>query len=764
MQLSISPNALSVRKRDGITVQPCNMEKIRSAIGKAWEETGLPVAEDIVESIVADVTLIVRANAQNKVVDVERIQDMVELSLMRHGQFEVAKAYILYRQKRSEARKDRLKPDASAIADYIHPSKYARYLPELKRRETYEETVARVEAMHLRRFPEVESDIRWAFDMVREKRVLPSMRSMQFGGPAIEANMNRMFNCTFSFVDRPKVFSEALYLLLCGSGVGFSVQYDHVDKMPELKVVDTRKVRHHTVQDSIEGWADALDRLVDSHLKGYFVEFSFSKIRPEGSPLVTSGGKAPGHLALKRSLERIREILTGAAGRRLRPIECYDIMCHAADAVLSGGIRRSAMICLFSLEDSEMMNAKTGNWYPKTPWRANSNNSVMLKRDEIKKRQFKRIFDMTKQWGEPGFYFCDNLDYGTNPCCEIGLNPVLEVTEEVLALLSKAEHKGKKIPKVKVGDKYTGWAFCNLTEQNAAKFASFADFKKAARAAAIIGTLQAAYTDFPYLGWVSETIAQQEALLGVGMTGIMDSPQIALNREYQREAAQIVMETNREIAARIGTNTASRTTCVKPSGTTSLELGCVASGHHEHHARRYIRRVVANELEPVFVYFRSINPHMCVRKPDGNWVIEFPVEAPDGAQVKGDHSALEFLELVKGTQVNWVLPGNARPSSSPGLNHNVSNTCTVKPDEWSAVADYLFDNREYFTGVSLIASSGDKDYSFSPNEAVTTDADEAKWNYLITHYTPVDYSKMVEDEDGTDLTGEAACVGGACLI
>lgn len=765
MEMASDMSAYSVRKRDGVTVQPYKHDRVKAAIERAWKETGHLPYPSMIDEVAKSVGSLIDLVEDTSVIDVEKIQDFVEVALMKHGHFDVAKSYIIYRNKRSEVRKGRLRPDINAVADYIHLSKYARYVPEHARRELFKETVSRVESMHLSRFANNDGlykDIQWAFDRVREKRVLPSMRSMQFGGKAIEVKNNRLYNCTFSYVDRPRVFAEALFLLLCGSGVGFSVQFEHVEKLPPLKTIDKNKVRHCSIEDSIEGWANAVDRLIDSYIKGYYVEFNYSKIRAEGEPLKTSGGKAPGHLPLKESLESIRRILDIATGRRLRPIECYDIMCLAADAVLSGGIRRSAMICLFSLEDSEMMNAKTGDWYAKHPWRANSNNSVMLKRDEVKKKNFKRIFEMTKQWGEPGFYFCNDYDHGTNPCCEIGLYPTLTIDEEVMKLLADREQRGKWNPKVKIGEKYTGWAFCNLVELNAAKFSTLDDYLTAAKAATIIGTLQASYTDFPYLGWVSEVIAEKDSLLGVGMTGIMDAPDIALNRDFQRMVAGKIIEWNKEYSEKIGIKPASRTTCVKPSGTTSLELGCVASGHHPHHARRYIRRVVANELEPTFIYFRSINPEMCVKKPDGDWVIEFPVEAPDGAIVKADMGAIEFLECVKQTQLNWVIPGTANTTS--GLTHNVSNTCVVKEDEWNEVSEYLWDNRTHFTGVSFLSATGDKKYAFAPNEAIVTEADEAKWNYLLANYKPVDYSKMVEDEDGTDLTGEVACAGGACSI
>lgn len=746
----------TIRKRDGVTLQSFDVAKLRSAVSKAWAESGTSPLDERALGVIIKTVL---GSLSGDVVDVETIQDLVELALMKHGKFGVAKAYILHRKERQDAREARLPSiDPRGLSDYIHAGKYARYLPNKLRREIYEETVARVEAMHLAKFPELSEDIRWAFSKVQEKRVLPSMRSMQFGGPAIEATNNRIFNCSFSHVDRPEVFAEALYLLLCGCGVGYSVQFDHVDKLPVVGYVDPKAIRHHVIEDTIEGWADALRALVQSFSDGVTVEFSYHKIRPAGALLKTSGGKAPGHLKLKESLEKVRDVLLKAMGRKLRPIECHRILCFAADAVLSGGIRRSAMIALFSLDDSEMVYAKTGRWYETEPYFANANNSVVLKRDDVKKKQFKRIFDMIKQFGEPGFYFTNDQDYGTNPCAEIGLFPRLAVTEQIKDKLAQRGFSAK------VGDTLSGWAMCNLCEINAAKFTSLDDFKEAARAATIIGTLQASYTKMPYLGPVSELLAEREALLGIGMTGMMDAPHISCNPEYQREVAGLVKQWNAEYAARIGVNPATRTTCIKPSGTTSLELGCVGSGHHAHHARRYFRRVTADELETVFQAFKAVNPHMCVRKPDGKWVIEFPVEAPPGAIVKSDMGAIQFLEMVKSTQQNWVLPGTADNQYAPGLAHNVSNTITVKSDEWDAVSEYLWANRDLFTGVSMLPSTGDKDYAFAPMEEVQTAADERRWNTILAGYRPVDYTAIVEDEDGTDLTGEAACAGGACVI
>lgn len=633
-------------------------------------------------------------------------------------------------------------PDPKALENYIHASKYARYVPELQRRELYDETVSRVELMHLKRFPDQREEIVDAFKLVYDKRVLPSMRTMQFGGRAVEVNNARSYNCSSTLVDRPRVFAEAMFLLLSGCGVGYSVQHEHVEELPPLAYVDNSKVVHHVIQDTIEGWSDAVDALVQAYIKGYLVEFSYHLVRDAGSPLVTSGGRAPGHRKLRKSLERIRAVLHGAQGRQLRPIECHRMLCHAADAVLSGGIRRSAMIALFSYEDSEMMHCKSDpDWFSREPWLANANNSVVFVHGEVQEKQFRRVFQFTRKYGEPGFVFVNHRNHVYNPCSEVGMDPVL------------------------VGDdgvEHTGWSMCNLTEMNASKFKTRLDFINAAQAAARIGTLQAAYTSFPYLGEVTEKIVQRDALIGVGMTGMQDAPDIALDPELQRMCAEIVVNLNASLSAKLGIRRAARCTVVKPAGTTSLALGCVGSGIHPHHSKRYIRRVTADGLEFVFQAFRRQNPHMCVQKPDGKWVIEFAVEAPEGARLKEHFSAVEFLEMVRSTQQNWIVPGTTRESRSPGLRHNVSNTAQVRDGEWGEVADFLWAHRTEFTGVSMIPDTGDTIYPFAPFEAVKTDAQQRRWDEIVRLYQPVDYTTMLESEDGTALSGEAACANGAC--
>ncbi len=1536
--LAVSVRPSLVRKRDGVTTQLFDSFKIESAVRKAWE-TIEPVDEVLLGKISAYVT---NSLPIGEVADVETIQDAVEFALMDFDKKAIAKAYILYRDNKTKIRLDRLCPDPDAIADYMHPAKYGKFIEEINRRELFDETTDRVMMMHIRRFPQLRRELLKAFEMVAEKRLLPSLRSFQFAGEAIEKTNARIYNCSFSLIDRIEVFSEILYLLLCGCGVGYSVQSQHVDMLPPMAIVDELKVEWHHVADSIEGWADAARALFDGHVRGVYVDFDYSAIRPAGSLLKTSGGRAPGHLGLKRALEKVRAILTSAGGRKLKPIEAYDCNCHLADAVLSGGIRRclpagslvhstrglvkiediavgdlvktsnswnrvievisqgkqklmsintqmgtfectpnhrmavltspnsyefkradeleqsdrlvfvdhvvegvktnlptwsyersakdhtsvditipelsesiawgigyihgnghvnvnrtsdtggshvvsvsmcdsdagtperinrmhkffksfgvnssdckinnentrrisaagkqlalyfesikrsktsinvpdfilegtasikasylaglfdsdggagnrpvllvasvyynflvqvqavysslgiptrlklnrkqtgnwqnlyhlnlvgeipnsrfksriepyavkfiterkqsqfdygypgswiigsglnyshiwssntkqmtigtfdrcggsrndlipievlsvdddnieadtydisvenqhefvvngllvhnSATLCLFSVDDTEMMTAKTGSWYETHPWRQNSNNSAMLIRDKVTKEQFGRLFKSTKEQGEPGFIFSNHEDTGFNPCfipdtristdrgiikiidlannssmanvisdtrvgkldnldsdlfgtitvpaknieikqrnvpvskvtlehgysvvttldhdfittngrrplaslavgdtlmlssgCGrfgtsgtyndgllLGLfvsdgvktdteafidiwkadfgetnaifnamnlvvsnvdsvinrdygevhwresNPVkkriggmrffrhlksladsgdvsslklrvpesvwsgseemvrgylhglfygdgsvnvsghsasptvslrlnqsnLKLLEDVQVLLiqfsvisriysrraagprmmpngiggqseymclenfeviinrpnlitfiknvgmfgrkadlihnvlarygtdcrrpetyvsrvvsiepagnsdvycltqpltncvisngivngqcgeilmnpivyideSNIEKISSRDPSVKVGDRISGFGFCNLCEINAAKLTSLEDFKEVAWAAAVIGTCQAAYTSFPYLGVASEVIAERDALLGISMTGMMDNPNISCNPEYQQEVARYIVECNREIAGKIGINSSARSTCVKPAGSSSLVFKGVASGHHVHHSRRYFRRVTANPLEPVFKYFQSINPHMCTKKPNGDYVIEFVVEAPPNAIIKEDVSAIEFLEMVKSTQLNWVVPGTSRPDSAYGGSHNVSNTVHVKADEWELVEEYLWNNRNTFAGVSLLPSTGDKIYKNAPFESISTPEDEARWNHIIENYIKVDYSLMVEDDDQTNRQGELACVGGACLI
>lgn len=725
---------------------------------------------------------------------IEQIQDTVEKAIAAEGEWEVARSYIIYREHQAAARLTR--HPANGLAEYIACAKYARFRADLGRRELFPEAVGRVEAMHRAYFrdrlalvptgdpvatPADPADrlllartvvgvpigdlLHAAFAAVAEKRVLPSMRSLQFGGDAVLRNHARLFNCAFSPADRVEFFREYFFLLLAGTGCGFSVQREHVALLPALPPRPAEidlPVRHHAVTDTIEGWADSLDTLIRSHLEGHKVEFNFSAIRPRGSPLVTSGGRAPGHLPLKQALQEVDGVLRGAAGRRLRPIEVYDICMFTARGVLSGGVRRSATICLFSPDDAEMMDAKTGNWFGTHPQRSASNNSAVLLRSLPDDILFRRLFKAQQEFGEPGFYFADHPDHGCNPCCEIGLHPVLTapLSEADTTRLHGLGYTGDLSP----GTRLSGWQMCNLSTINGSALRSADDFLAACVQASVIGTLQAAYTDMPYLGPVTRFLNERDALLGVSICGIMDNPAILLDPAVLRRGARLCRAVNQLVAGAIGIRPAARVTCVKPEGTASLLLDA-ASGIHPHHARHYFRRVQASRRDPVYQHFRAPNAHLTeasVYRPETDDVITFPVEAPPQAILREDLSAVRFLQYVRLVQQHWVLNGEAPDSPSPGLHHNVSNTCTVRADEWKAVSDFIWQNRGSFTGIALLGHDGDKRYAQAPREAVAGEEDAARWNRL--KYQPVDYVVLREETDETKLKDTVACAGGACEI
>lgn len=592
-----------------------------------------------------------------------------------------------------------------ALQDYTFTAKYSRWLPSKNRRETWSESVDRVKNMMEKKYSSynIQNEIDFSYDFMLKKKVLGSQRILQFGGDPVFQHHARVYNCSGSYVDRLEFFQQCMYLLLCGSGVGFSVQKHHINKLPNLISSNKSYSKGFVIEDTIEGWSDAIGVLVSSYFDhdgqfkeyiGRNIDFDFSKIRKAGSSLSSGIGKAPGYKPLKNALSKIQEILDSAIGnQKIRPIQAYDIVMHSSDAVLSGGVRRSATIAVFSPEDREMMQSKIGDWKSNNPQRGRSNNSVILLRDQISREEFQNIIKFSKEWGEPGFYLTNDLESMCNPCLEIGFYCY--------------DSNGR-----------SGIQMCNLSTINVGKVKTEEDFYEACRAAAIIGTLQAGFNEFPYLGEVTENIVRREALLGVSMTGMMDAPDIVLNPSIQQKGAIIVKETNKILATKIGINQAARTTCCKPEGTTSCLLG-TSSGIHPHHAKRYIRRVQANKSEEVYKYFKSINPIACeesvwsVNKTDD--VISFCIEVADGSKIKNQISGLKLLEYVKLTQQNWVNYGkNPELCTQPWIEHNVSNTVNVKENEWDEVTNFIYDNREYFCGVSLLSSYGDKDYSQCP--------------------------------------------------
>ena len=587
---------------------------------------------------------------------------------------------------------------------------YSRFKDEENNYETWDEAVDRVLSMHENTYSnklnKLQSYIEEARIAYKEKRVLGAQRALQFGGDQLMKHQMRMYNCTSSYADRPEFFGEYFYILLCGAGAGFSVQNHHVAKLPKIQQ-RTKQAKGYIVEDSIEGWASALDVLMSSYFvgggkhpdyEGRRVFFDLSQIRPKGAK-ISGGFKAPGPEGLRRTLDKIEHMLQGLVMDAkepidMRPITVYDIAMHAADAVLSGGVRRSATICLFSPEDDEMMTAKTGNWFMDNPQRGRSNNSAVIVRDEATPEMFKNIMESVKSFGEPGFYFTTSKEHTTNPCVEIGMFP---------------QFKGK-----------SGWQGCNLTEINGGMCTSEESFLQACRAAAILGTMQAGYTDFKFISDTSKKIFDREALLGVSITGWMNNPNILFNEKILKKGANIVKKVNKEVAAIIGINPAARTTCVKPSGNASVLLQ-TASGIHAEHSPMYIRNIQMNKESEITQAIAKSNPFMV---EESVWsaggtdvVVSFPIVPKKGSMFKDDLYGVKHLELVKKAQKYWVVAGtNEDLCADEGIHHNVSNTIIV--DDWDEVEKYVYKNRYSFSGISFLSPTGDKDYNQAPNTQV----------------------------------------------
>lgn len=586
---------------------------------------------------------------------------------------------------------------------------YSRFLEEENRYETWHESVDRVCNMHRQKYSEIWNDeledyLQYSKNEYYEKLVLGAQRALQFGGDSLLKHEAKIYNCTSSHLDRVKFFSEYMYLLLCGAGVGFSIQKHHVDKLPKICQRTNRAVQF-TIEDSIEGWADAIQVLMESFfedtqgLSKYFakkVYFDFSKIRSKGSA-ISGGFKAPGPEPLRKCIAICEEILTRISYNAgiIKTIEAYDIAMHIADAVISGGVRRAATIALFSPNDMDMIKAKTGNWFVDNPQRARSNNSVILVRDKMTFQDLDAIAQFIKEFGEPGFILTDNEEFCFNPCVEIGMLPVTV-------------------------DGESGFQACNLTEINGSLCDSEEIFYRACKAAAIIGTLQAGYTNFKYLTDATKKIVEREALLGVSITGWMNNPQVLFDEKVLKKGALIVNETNRIIAKLLNINPAARTTCVKPSGNASVLLK-TANGIHGEHAKYYIRHIQMNKESEIAKLIKKEIPEMLENSvwssSGSDYCLTFPFVSKDNNIFKEDLLGIKQLEFVKKAQQFWVEHGtNVELCTDPRLRHNVSNTITV--DDWDSVIQYVYDNKQWFAGISFIPMTGDKDYAQAPNAAV----------------------------------------------
>ena len=611
------------------------------------------------------------------------------------------------------------------LSDITVHMKYAKYIPELKRRETWEELVTRNKAMHIKTYPALKEEIEDVYKFVYDKKILPSMRSMQFGGKPIEISPNRIYNCAYLPIDSLDSFSECMFLLLGGTGVGYSVQKHHVEKLPPINKPYQKRTKRYLIGDSIEGGADAVKVLVKSYLNGRSskIMFDFSDIRPKGARLVTSGGKAPGPQPLKECLLKVEGILNAKEdGDQLSTLEVHDIVCYIADAVLAGGIRRAALISLFSADDDEMISCKSGSWWELNPQRGRANNSAVLMRHKITKSFFMDLWKRVELSGagEPGIYFNNDKDWGTNPCCEIALRP---------------------------------FQFCNLCEVNVSTIDSQEDLNERVKAASFIGTLQAGYTDFHYLRPIWKETTEKDALIGVSMTGIGSGKILGYD---MTEAAKIVNKENSRVAKLIGIKRSARTTTVKPAGTTSLTLG-TSSGIHAWHNDYYVRRIRVGKNESIYTYLVNNHPELvedCVFRGHDTAVISIPQSAPEGSILRTE-SPFALLERIKKVAMEWVKPGHRSGSNT----HNVSATVSLKQEDWEMAGEWMWENRDHYNGLSVLPYDGGT-YTQAPFE----DISKRKFNQMVKTLMDVDLSKITENDDNTNLSGELACAGGACEV
>jgi ribonucleoside-triphosphate reductase len=610
------------------------------------------------------------------------------------------------------------------LSDITVYMKYARYMPDLQRRESWNELVTRNKNMHLKKYPQLANEIEHAYTYVYDKKILPSMRSLQFGGKPIEISPNRIYNCAYLPIDDWRAFGETMFLLLGGTGVGYSVQTHHVEKLPEIRKPNANKHRRFLVADSIEGWADAVKMLMKSYFQGgSTINFDFSDIRPKGAQLITSGGKAPGPAPLRECLVKIQGILESKRDNdKLSPIEVHDIVCHIADAVLAGGIRRAALISLFSADDDDMIACKSGNWWEGNAQRGRANNSAVLLRNKITKDFFLNLWKKIEASGagEPGIYLSNDKDWGTNPCCEIALRP---------------------------------FQFCNLCEVNVSDIVSQEDLNDRVRAAAFVGTLQAGYTDFHYLRPIWKRTTEKDALIGVGMTGIGSGKA----QQYDlRQAAKLAVEENARVAELIGINQSARCTTIKPSGTSSLVLG-TSSGIHAWHNDYYIRRIRVGKNESIYTYLLENHPELVEDeyfRPHDTAVISVPQKAPEGSILRHE-SALELLERVKHFNREWVKVGHNNGQNT----HNISATVSIKPEEWEMVGEWMWENRKFYNGLSVLPYNGGT-YTQAPFEDCTVDV----YENMMSSLHNIDLNNVHEITDNTDLSGEIACGADGCVI
>lgn len=608
------------------------------------------------------------------------------------------------------------------IGDYIFVSKYARTVHGKK--ETWDQSIDRVMEMHWRHLADdmtisdsslddLSKEMSFAEKLYRNQIILGAQRALQYGGETLLKHVARNYNCAGSYANRISFFQELMYLLLCGSGTGYSVQKVHVNQLPKMKGVDMSKQTTYVIDDSIEGWSHAVNALIESHYFGLpEVVFDSSRVRPKGA-FITGGFRAPGPEPLMKCLSKMGKVLGKIRGRKATPFEVHRLACLIADAVISGGIRRSALLCQFDADDREMLTCKTGGWFSEFPELARANNSAIIL-PSTPKEVYENIFSSIKQFGEPGIIFSFHPDIVYNPCVEVSGYPQIEINGEI----------------------QYGWFFCNLTEINGSKIKTKEEFFDACRGASVLGTIQASYTSFKVLTKASRLIAERDALIGVGITGMCENPEILFNPEIQDEGARLVQKTNVKMSRIIGINPAARCTVVKPSGNSSQLLGCTSSGIHKFPFKRFIRNIQAANTEQALRYVKEINPMMVkpsVYDKEVESVISFPVELDDNVLTSEYSSAVDFLEMVKMTKAHWIENGTnfdhqfyKKHPKFAKMRMNVSNTCMVKDDEWDEVKEYVWNNRDVFSGISFLPKGGDLLYPQAPYTSVLDEKELAE--------------------------------------
>ena len=627
-------------------------------------------------------------------------------------------------------------PFDSGFSEFVYKSRYARWLEEEGRRENWDETVARLTTYYRNHIPQNQwqEDFNEVADAIYNLEVMPSMRALMTAGPALDRCHVPAYNCAYLPVDSPRSFDEAMYILLCGTGVGFSVEQKYIEQLPRIseQFEDTDTVI--TVADSKEGWAKSFREIISLLIAGQVPKWDVSGVRPAGARLKTFGGRASGPEPLVELFEFAIRLFKGAAGRRLTSVECHDLLCKVADIVVVGGVRRSAMISLFDCTDGRMSKSKFGAWWNDNPQRALANNSAVYenRRPDMGffMEKWQELYDSKS--GEPGFfsrYACQRIagrngrrdaahEFGTNPCSEIILRP---------------------------------FQFCNLTEVVVRSTDTVASLERKVRIATILGTIQSTFTDFKYLRKKWRDQCEDERLLGVSFTGICDNIALLNDSSVLEALKEVAVETNKEWAERLGINQSAAITCVKPSGTVS-QLVNSASGLHARHSDYYLRTVRADNKDPItqFLKDQGVYSEPCVMKGDTTTVFYFPIKSPEGSVTREKQSAIEALELWKTLQDSWC-------------EHKPSMTCNVKDDEWLDVAAWVYKNFDNLSGVAFLPHDGGT-YKQAPYQEISEE-EYTKW---LEEHPPVaidwDDLRFYETTDMTTGSQEFACTGSSCEI